>query len=63
MTGSVTLRKLTDNALYQPGVGYRQLPQDDPVMGASGTVGATDDDQVYGTDSGSGTAKPVRWTC
>jgi hypothetical protein len=32
-------------------------------MGLSTAASVTDDDQVYGTDAGSGTAKPVRCTC
>jgi hypothetical protein len=62
-TGSVTLRKGADNLLYQPGAGYRLLPQDDPGMGLSTAASVTDDEQVYGTDAGSGTSTPVRWTC
>jgi hypothetical protein len=62
-TGSITLRKFADKLLYQPGAGYRTLPQDDAVMGSALAVSLTDDDQVYGTDSDNGVAKPIRWTC
>lgn len=62
-SGSITLRKGVDNLLYQPGTGFRSLPQNDPAMGYGRAVGVTDDEQVYGSDSADGLSEAVRWTC